>query len=230
MVITNISQIEEIKKVLLLFLDIPYSLNNNSLGLPIFLQHPIIKDRFCILLNEDKKETLIDITTDDNLAKIKKQYQEQINGIKTVEEVYSIIGKDYLGMFFKYANTYLNKKDYNHTLKHIFFSMEYPYNDINVSKEEYLDFFKRANRDLLMDTKELQIYDGLPCNVEIYCVDKVDGLFWTLVLDKANRFKNKGRIYQATIDKKYILAYFSEKKEFEVIVDYTKINNVSEIN
>ncbi len=109
--------------------------------------------------------------------------------------------------------------------------------DINCSVAEIVRWFKSADKHILMTEEEYKIYENLPDNVMVFRgVGKKSnpyGISWTFDRDVAQwfseRFKvtdkkgEKEYIEKATIDKKYILAYFNGRDEQEVIVDIYKI-------
>lgn len=115
-------------------------------------------------------------------------------------------------------------------------------------KEQYLKCFKEADRQYLMESNELEIYNNLENEVTIYRglaefnKQHIKGLSWTLDRNVAeNVFANvevdedgiprksntvKGDVYQAKIKKEDIFAYINGRNEQEVIVDYTKLYDI----
>lgn len=84
----------------------------------------------------------------------------------------------------------------------------------------------RPKRQRLMDRDEVLAYDSLPDTVKIYrgCQKGInkDGISWTLKRDKAEwfatRFSKDGVVLEKEIQKKDIIAVFTNRNEFEVIV------------
>ena len=84
----------------------------------------------------------------------------------------------------------------------------------------------RPKRQRLMDRDEVLAYDSLPDTVKIYrgCQKGIneDGISWTLKRDKAEwfatRFSKDGLVLEKEIQKKDIIAVFTNRNEFEVIV------------
>ena len=107
---------------------------------------------------------------------------------------------------------------------------------INMTLAEMKKWFKEIPREYLMTEEELKILDDFPDVVTVYrgLQDqnaKIKALSWTWSKDTAKWFadrlcKSEG-VYQAEIEKKYILACF--KSEEEVICDYTKLKNIQRI-
>ena len=88
-----------------------------------------------------------------------------------------------------------------------------------------------------MDEEELQEYSNLGDVVVIYRGvteynnKQIKAMSWTLNKDTAkwfaNRFNQKGYVYQAKINKKDILAFCDRRNEKELIVDYTKLYDIT---
>lgn len=84
----------------------------------------------------------------------------------------------------------------------------------------------RPKRQRLMDRDEVLAYDSLPNTVKIYrgCQKGIneDGISWTLKRDKAEwfatRFSKDGVVLEKEIQKKDIIAVFTNRNEFEVII------------
>ena len=115
-------------------------------------------------------------------------------------------------------------------------------------KKQYLRCFKEADKQYLMESDELEIYNNLENEVTIYRglakynKQHINGISWTLDKNVAEKiFANvivdkdgiarksdviKGDVYQAKIKKEDIFAYTNGRHEQEVIVDYTKLYDI----
>ena len=226
------TDIEKIKNIALLFLNLPYDVNNNDIGL--FLYHPIIRDVYQVLVDEYGKHEIVNILEKDNWEKIVNQFKEFIMKVKKIEDFYMIFNKPYFGVFFKYINQYLSIEDYNSFLKYLWVYMEYPNNDKNVSKKEFIEYFKKIDKNIFMNKEEIDVYNNLPDEIVVYRGVKPNSTYkalsWTLNLDTAtwfaDRFEKDGKVYKATINKKYVFTYIGERNEFEVVLDYRKLKNI----
>lgn len=84
----------------------------------------------------------------------------------------------------------------------------------------------RPKRYRLMDRDEILAYDSLPETVKVYrgCQKGIneDGISWTLKRDKAQwfatRFSKDGVVLEKEISKRDIIAVFTNRNEFEVII------------
>lgn len=111
--------------------------------------------------------------------------------------------------------------------------------DVNVSKAKLLSLFKQADPTVLMEQDEYVQFKMLDDPVTVYRgvtthnAKNVKALSWTLSRETAewfaNRFGEKGTVYEAQIDKKHIYAYFSGRNESEVIVDPSYLTNITEV-
>lgn len=90
------------------------------------------------------------------------------------------------------------------------------------------EFFSsdRANREWLMDWDEQMAYDGLGETVTVYRgyqpgLNK-DGISWTVNREKAEwfatRFGKKGKVLEKQVSKRDIIAVFTGRNEYEVVI------------
>jgi len=94
--------------------------------------------------------------------------------------------------------------------------------------DEWKELFNssRPKRHRLMDRDEVLAYDSLPDTVKVYrgCQKGIneDGISWTLKRDKAEwfatRFSKDGLVLEKEIQKKDIIAVFTNRNEYEVII------------
>lgn len=144
----------------------------------------------------------------------------------------------YLPVFFKLTQQHLSHKDFSEALADVWTLVEFPNIDVNVSKREFMQFFRRAHKEWLMDEDEYKFYKELPEEITVYRgtgkgARHLLGLSWTLDYNKAKwfatRWNKKGVIYKGKIRKKDVLAYFSRRSESEVVIDVGKLIDVEEV-
>ena len=97
--------------------------------------------------------------------------------------------------------------------------------------------FQKASAEDLMNLDERRKLAELPDELTVYRgiteknKDNILALSWTMKRETAerfaNRFKSKGKVYQAKIRKEDILAVFLGRNESEVIVDPKNLNEIS---
>ena len=119
---------------------------------------------------------------------------------------------------------------------------ENPNQDANISIDEFIKWFSQADRKNLMNKEEMQYFNNLPDEVNIYrgiAVGRAeqDGLSWTCNYDTAKWFANRfnhgdktGYIVKGTIAKKDIFAYLNGRNEDEILCNSKKIYNVERVS
>lgn len=161
----------------------------------------------------------------------------RINEIDNIMYFTTLIRKPYLPTFFKCISQYLSEEDFSKFLAYIWTIVEYPNNDKNVSKFELVKYFKKANKEFLMEAKELKYLNRLPDEIIVYRGVKdnkyAKSLSWTMKKSVAKwfveRFDADGEVYKAKIQKKDVLAYFNGRNESEIVLDYRKLYDIERI-
>ena len=152
-----------------------------------------------------------------------------------IYELYMMINKPYRLTFLKYIRLYIDIPIFSELLRESWISMENPNTDPNFNNSTLIQCFKYCDLQYLMDENDYIFFKNMPDEITVYrgITDQnkysVRALSWTINPDVAEwfakRFNSKGIIYHTTIPKKYILAYFSDRNEEEVIIDINKIKN-----
>lgn len=215
------------KRVALEFLHMP--IEENSLS-PIVVDHPIFESGY--MMNPKTREMVNILEDDDSLNDIIEAIEERIKQASSYEELFLIIRKAYRFAYFKFISEELNEKEFSRFLSYVWTISENPNQDINVSLEEAVEYFFRANKTYLMTPEERSYLASLPDQVTVYRgVAKgrnPDGLSWTDSYDTAkwfaNRWHSNGEIRQGVVLKKDILAYFNGRDENELVIPTEKIN------
>ncbi len=178
-------------------------------------------------IGKNGKIELVDITAnEESLRKWQRKTSAYIDKAKDAQEIFYMINNPYRLAFLKFTKDYLSREDFSSLLSSGWISAENPHQDPNVSKMEFVQMFKEADRMVLMDEDERTIFESLDDRVTIYRgvtsynEKNVKALSWTLSAEKAEwfatRFGEEGTVYKAEIDKSHILAYFSGRGEAEI--------------
>lgn len=203
---------------------------------PMIVSHPFTK--YGILLIPDNGETTqINIVENKTaFVKWKNLMAEQIDNAESVYHIYWLLNDAYALYFFDYISELLSPQDYSQLLASTWINSEYANCDANINKKELLKHFQNADKQYLLKEEELKVLQSLEDKVTIYRgvtpynKNNIKALSWTLDFDTArwfaNRFRSKGKVYSATIDKSHIYAYFNGKNESEVIVDPKFIEDI----
>ncbi len=119
---------------------------------------------------------------------------------------------------------YLDDKEYWKILGQIWVDTENAWANL----KQWKKFFgsKRPNRESLMDWDELLAYQSLADEVTVYrgCEKGLNenGISWTLKKEKAEwfatRFSKNGVVLEKQISKRDIIAVFTGRNEFEVVI------------
>ncbi len=149
------------------------------------------------------------------------------------------INKPYRLEFFNLLKEKIETKTtYNELLYWIWCDTEFPH-QIGINKAVLL--FKNSKFDikLFSDKEDFEFYNNLNEKIIIYRGlqgkdAKIRGLSWSLNKEKAiwfaNRFKQKGNLYQAEINKRDIYAYTNSMGEEEIIINPRYLKNIQLIS
>lgn len=234
---TNIDALKKTAKFLLEFEPEP----DKQFGWQI-VHHPIITNVLQGYVDENKSKDeppeLLDIREPENLKKIKSQYKWLIdNKCNSAGSFFQIINKPYTGIFFKLVKDFLDKKDYTMMLRILWTYMEYPNSDRNVTKTEFISYWKHVDTEYIYDEEDKKLVEELPEEFTVYrglMEDaKVEALSWTLDLDRAiwfaKRWNRHGKVYKAKAKKKDMLVYLSDRNESEIVIDYHNLTDIEEV-
>lgn len=229
---TNMEGLKELA-LSLLYLDI-----QKTRFSPIVVSHPFTSTGTTAQVINGEIRMLNLVESEEDLNTWRKGMTDIINETDKPYSLYFLINKPYALAFVKFAIPYLSQKDFSSLLSDAWIRTEMPSNDSNFKPSEFIKLFKNAEKESLMDAEELQQYNELPDTVSVYRgvksdrPNKVLQLSWTLDPDKAEwfakRFDEDGVVYEATIDKKNILALFSRRGEAEIIVDLDYLRDSAE--
>jgi len=200
--------------------------------LPFIIYHPFISQNPAPYKDENDVLGFVDVFKDKD--KLLNQIEKYIDDAKTFQNILFLVSQPYQLLFFNLNKDNLSIKTYNETLKQIWLLTEFPNADKNVSVNESLELFKNADKNLIMTSQERLKLKTLPDEVTIYRgthkKSNSKALSWTDDYDRAlwfaKRFDEYGYVLKATIHKDDIIAFFNERNESELIIDFNKIYNL----
>ena len=189
-------------------------------------------------LSAIKELTLLFLSMDTWRSNV-SLYGRAIEAATTPADVISVLSHaDTLGAI-NFMFPQMSRDDLSTALATAWVMSEAPNMDANMSKAQAVRLFKICNPEKLMDKEDFEAYKQLPDEVTVYRglgtlnATNIKALSWTLNAEKAEWFANRfdfgqgnGKVYRATIKRKYIFAYFNERQEHEVIVDYNRLKNI----
>ena len=195
------------------------------MGIPTIERlHPIFET---VVAFNPKTHEMFDLFAEpEKYQALLKDYADEIRGY-SLSRVFLSIRPPYKLTFFKHVAEYLSEEDFAEYLIECYTGCEVTSDTTNVSKQELIDFFTKADKQYLMDKEDLEVFNSLPDKVTIYrgVRDKagVYELSWTLSLEKArwfaNRFSSLGYVFKTVVNKADILCYISCRGEQEVVID-----------
>lgn len=201
---------------------------------PMIVSHPFTKSGLIVVPYDDDYYQL-NITRDIDFKKWKNVMAEQIDDCVNAHHIFYLVNDAYALMFVRDVANFLSSEDFGTLLGEAWVKSEYANEDVNVSKKEVLELFKRADKKALMSESELETFAELDDTLVVYrgvadgSKQSTNALSWTTSFGKAKWFAErwgKGKVYAATANKQDVLAYFDRKDEDEVVVDFNKLENV----
>lgn len=229
------TDLESVKKAAKALLNVPYIKTEYS---PMIIIHPFTKSGIVALPLEEYM--LVDITRSKHEFDSWKEFMAaQIDFCDDVNHIFYLLNDSYRLMFVSDVSKFLSSEDFYKLLGDAWVENENANEDVNVSKREMLEIFRNADKEALMSESELDAYNDLDDVLIVYRgvstekKERIEALSWTISFGKAkwfaDRWGDSGAVYSATINKQDVLAYFDRKGEDEVIIDFTKLQNVKEV-
>ena len=172
----------------------------------------------------------------EDLQKIREEYLQWIDECETVTAVFAIIKKSWRLTFIKAVEDFLSLEDFSEIFSYIWRDSESPNMDANVSIPELIRYFKIADKRILMEDENYEVFKNLPDEFVIYrgvgTESNPMGLSWTRNREKAIWFAKrfdfekvkKGYVQRAVVKKEWVLAYFNDREEEEIVVNPRKLN------
>ena len=234
MVFSKTTELDEIKARARVFVytDVKF---DDELG--VYVTHPFFKTVIDGLQMGNKVE-LIDLRKPEDLKKKRSRTIDKINSATSYSQLLSLFRLNFLPAFFKLTHLCLSADEYSEALARIWTTVEHPNLDINVKPKEFIKYFRSARKEKLMNEGEYQAYKELPDKITVYRgindYGSKDGLSWSTDIKKAAwfavRFENNPKLFKGVISKEDVFAYFSGRGESELVIDYTKLTDVKEVD
>ena len=164
------------------------------------------------------------VENEEDYKAYRKQTFNLIDSADNCRHILMLINTPYKLLWFKYVRHFLSDRDYGELLKEIWQGSENPNQDVNVSLDEVIIWFKSAKKRFLMDKEELEYFKNLPSELTVYRgVSRgrnPKGLSYTVDKEQAIWFQNRfstedepGFLIEKKIKKEDVLAYFTYENE-----------------
>lgn len=206
---------------------------------PIVISHPLFNTAFSSIRDDNGNLVVVNILKDKSAFNVLiNTYKSLIDMSEEITSIGYILNKPYRLYFLYLIKDYVSADDMGTYIETIWTTVEQISVGKDFTKDQVLELLYMCNRSNIMNKSDKAVLKGLPEEVIIYRgvgshVGEVKGLSWTLDIGIArffaNRFDNDGQVYKATIHKKDIFAYYGCRGEKEVVVDYTKLANIEQI-
>lgn len=202
---------------------------------PMIVMHPIFESAIIMNGKQELFNALEDTTKYQEYLKI---MEKEIRTCETLSEIVRIIRKSYrLTFIYFLLKEGVNKVICGNLLAEQWTLIETLTYDKNVKPRQVLSLIKSADKTVLMDKQELEIFSKLDDEIIIYrgarTKNGFKGCSWSLEQEQgewfANRHGTKGFVFKAKIKKNDVIAFKNERSEKEIIADYTKIYDVEVI-
>lgn len=228
----NVTDIEKVKeKSKALYFAVSMKEASDVCGMDgLIISHPFTNTGVTAIQTPEGIKMVDIINDENNENEFRKNLFQLIDEAENVWRIVALVNKPYRLYWFKIVRRFLSDKDYAEMLKEVWTGSENPNDDINVSLTEVIEYFKKANKEYLMDEKEYKIYSALPNQIQVYRgVSKggnPNGLSYTIDKDKAIWFQNRyadkdhpGFLIEKVVPKNKALAFFGNRGEMEIVVD-----------
>jgi hypothetical protein len=183
--------------------------------------HPFTTSKAANVDNE-----IVDLTTEVGLKKWREKLSESIDRLEA-DGIVSMFNPSYILPFLKYIKDSLDDKEMAHLLRMYWKIVEMPNMDKNVSISEIIDMFEQADKSVLMNDEEREVFENLPEAVTLYRgvtaynKDVKNAVNWTTDKEQAQwfaeRFGKSGEVWEKEFPKDKLLCYF--KYENNVVVN-----------
>ena len=222
--------LDKIKETAIAMLWLPIEESEFS---PLIVNHPFIESGM-IGYQGEMKNILEDETAKKDIL---MRYQEMLQNAKSLDTIFLLIRKPYRFVFLKFIEGYLDLDEFSQWLGYVWTDSENPSQDVNVSLQEAVKMFQRANKKCLMTDEEFAFFQNLPDEFTVYrgvaTGRNPHGLSWTNKLATAvwfsERWDSSGIIRKGRVKKKFVLAYFNRRDENELVISDRNIEDLEEL-
>ena len=231
--------LDAIKNVAIAMIHIPATPCPQMMGMVVW--HPYYNSPWLAIVENGE---ITQLTYDDEKLYPKwiEFMTKRIQSFKNVNQIFLQLNSAYLMNFLRLSYQYWHdNKELADALRYCWSYQECPnWTERGRSLLTCKKLFNKT-RKYFMEPEEQAHFDSLPERVTVYRGQSHDGkyykaLSWTDDLEKAtwfaNRFKQhgeRGHLFKAEINKKDIYVFNNERGESELVLDYTKLENIEEL-
>lgn len=166
-------------------------------------------------------------------------YADAVQNARTPLDIICILTRPCRLSAVNFHFPHMSRDDLSEALSAAWTTSENPNMDSDMTKAQAVRLFQICNPEKLMNEDDYEVYKQLPDELIIYRglgilnANNIKALSWTLDIEKAKWFANRfdfgkgaGKVYRAKIKKKYVYAYYNDRHEAEIIVDYHRLQKI----
>ena len=223
------TDLDRVKEIAVDFLNMPIQ----QTDIDFVVSHPFTNS----IAGYDGKN-MLNLSDSNDLQAWRDKYTERILNADNIQWILFMMNKAYYLAFLKYIRPFTARTEFDTLLSSVWNSIEQISLDCNVDARTLVQWWKTADKKLIMSEKEYNDYLKLPDNVTLYrgVTDynkgAVHALSWTYDKEQAfwfakryNTFKkSQCYIWSITVPKERVLAVFDY--EHEVLVNTFDFNGI----
>lgn len=194
--------------------------------------------------SDEKFEFYYILEDPEGLAISRERMKKILDAATTIDDILPRIKDRYLLVFLHLIERYMSRSDFVRVLRDIWTTVDI----INIvgnpySIQDLVNIVRSCNLLDIMDEEDYNFYQRLPEELTIYrgfikySEEDIYHISWTLDLDVAistvkQLYENTIEVcvaYEAKINKKDVLAYFSDRNDSTILVDPDALYDVKEI-
>jgi len=208
----------------------------------VIAQHPFTSSTMVTrpMMSAYEEPQILNLTKPED----KKLWLEDLNNTiqsSDLNTIFLYLNKPWCLCWFDWIKDFLSVRDFSNMLGQCWTEEENPNMDVNVKLPTVIDWFKAANKSMMMSEEDYAHYRNLPDVLTLYrgvSVGHVDlGLSWTEDKEKAEWFQHRfddfkkegnqeSHMLTITCPKTHVLAYFNSRNEDEVVLDVMSVKSL----
>lgn len=207
---------------------------------PVIVSHPF-SNSGVVMLPSGSAPHLLNIYENAEDRRVwRESLAKVIDSKKDAIGIMFLMNKPYYFTFLKFCHNFLSENDLCEILHDAWVQVEYSNQDVTLTKKDLIKLFSQRDKKKLMGFGNYDAFTALPDVIHVYrgvhsqTGEAIRALFWTLDYDTAKFFAlrwsdvgERGYIYEATIAKEHVFAFFDDADEKEVVLDPRFLQDVT---
>lgn len=207
---------------------------------PVIVSHPFTSSGIVMVPNSSAQHLLNIYENTEDRRIWRESLATAIDSKQDAMGIMFLMNKPYYFAFLKFCHKYLNENDLCNMLHDAWVQVEFINQDVNLTKKDLIKLFSNRDKKRLMDFGNYDAFAALPDVIHVYrgvhsqTREAIRALSWTLDYDTAKFFAlrwcgagDRGYIYEATIAKEHVFAYFDDADEKEIVLDSRFLQDVT---